>query len=182
MYTARLLKPFSICMTGISGSGKTTIAKAVIHELEKSGLHIELLDGDETRKLVGELFGHSRQERQKMSIVNQTIGYYLLRNNVSFILSVVAPFEEMRTQFRNFFAESYIEVYVKASVETCIARDVKGLYKLSSEKKVDNLNGINADFEVPKNSHLTIDTEKETIQTAAGKIVDYLGANKFVQI
>jgi adenylylsulfate kinase len=157
-------------MTGISGSGKTTIANAVAEKLRNS-VAVDVIDGDETRKTIGELFGHSKTERLKMAKVNQTLGKYLLRNKVNMILAVVAPFEEIRTQFRKFFGEAYVEVYVKASFKTCLERDVKGLYKKANDGKLENFNGINDTFEVPLNSDIVVDTETQTVDECAEKII-----------
>lgn len=163
MQVVKLQKPFALCMTGISGSGKSTIANAVAKFLAEMNIYIQVLDGDETRELAGELFGHSREERGKMARVNRTIGYYLIRANVPFILAVVAPFEEIRLQFRDFFGDSYVEIYVKASVETCADRDVKGLYKRNREAKLANFNGCSDVFEVPSSSDIVIDTETQNL-------------------
>jgi len=176
MQTAIVIKPFAMCMTGISGSGKSTIANAVAGNLKAHGFQIDVIDGDETRNMIGGIFGHSKEERHKMSRVNQTIGRYLLRNNVSFILAVVSPFESIRRQFREFFGNAYIEVYVKASSTTCVRRDVKGLYQQSAE----NLNGFNDDFDEPKNSDIVIDTENLSVEEARDTIIKYLKENKYI--
>ncbi|MCL2283815.1 MAG: adenylyl-sulfate kinase [Fibromonadales bacterium] len=168
-------------MTGISGSGKTTLANAVTERLRERSISIDVIDGDETRQLIGEIFGHSKEERQKMSRINQTIGRYLLRNNVSFILAVVAPFEKIRMQFRNFFGDAYIEIYVRASAEICAKRDVKGLYKLNQEGKIVHLNGSDATFEVPENSDLIIDTDNTSIAKCCADIIEYLHNEGYIE-
>jgi adenylylsulfate kinase len=173
-------KTFAICMTGISGSGKTTLAKAIVGQLHSYGVAVDVIDGDETRELIGGLFGHSKGERLKMCRVNQAIGWYLLRNNVSFVLAVVAPFAEIRSQFRQCFAESYIEVYVKASAKNCAARDIKGIYKQNSEGKMENLNGSDDIFEPPENSDIIIDTDITSIEEGCKTVVEYLRRNGFI--
>jgi len=180
MSTDRVKKLFAICMTGISGSGKTTIANAVSNCLKKRGVSVEVLDGDETRSIVGDIFGHSKEERLKMSRINQAIGFYLLRNKVSIILAAVAPYEAIRSQFRHFFGVNYIEVYVKASLATCAKRDTKGLYELSSKGELENLNGSNDIFEPPGNSDIIIDTERLSVEESCAMVIEYLYDNKYI--
>ena len=167
-------------MTGISGSGKTTLANALARRLRDYGVAIDVIDGDETRGIVGGLFGYSKDERLKMNRVNQAIGWYLLRNKINFIMAVVAPYEEIRTQFRKFFGDAYIELYVKASVKSCVERDVKGLYKLNREGKIEHLNGSDDVFEQPKNSDIIIDTDIESVDDGCVKVVRYLRHNRYI--
>jgi len=181
MSTAKVVKQFALCMTGISGSGKTTIANAVAKMLREQGVKIDVLDGDNTRSLVGELFGHSKSERLKMAKVNQAIGSHLLRNEINIILAVVAPFEEIRTQFRSFFGSSYIEIYVKSSVETCALRDVKGLYAKSESGNLKHLNGIDDIYEPPENSDIILDTEVLSVEDSCDAIIDYLHKNGYIR-
>lgn len=181
MQLDRGIKPFAVCMTGISGSGKTTLANALAKRLRDYGVAVEVIDGDETRELIGGLFGHSKNERLKMSRVNQTIGWYLLRNKINFFLAVVAPYEEMRAQFREFFGNSYIELYVKAAVGVCAERDVKGLYRLSREGKLENFNGSTDVFEEPAQSNIIIDTDKTSIDESCEIVIYYLRNNGFIE-
>jgi len=168
------MKPFVMLLTGISGSGKTTLANKLSEMLKDQGMRIQVIDGDETRKLTGQLYGHSREDRISMSRINQSIGYYLVKNNVAVIYALVCPYEEIRTGFRHFFGENYLEVYIKASAETCAVRDVKGLYKMCSEGKIEHLNGKNEIFEIPENSDYVIDTESLTIDEAGEQLLKFL--------
>ena len=174
MGSAVIVKPFALCMTGISGSGKTTLANAVAGRLQNSGAHIEVVDGDDVRAIIDGLFGHSKEERVKISGVYRAIGYYLLRNGVSFILAVIAPYEEVRSHLRGFFGEAYIQIYVKASAGLCAERDVKGLYKRQREGSITSLIGIDSVFEPPANSELVIDTERLCVGEACDMITNFL--------
>lgn len=173
------MKLFNICFTGISGSGKTTLANSVNQKLKEKGIKVQLIDGDDTRKEIGGLFGHTREERMKMNQVNRMLAGYLNRNDINTIIAIVAPFQEMRAEMREYFGSSYIEVYVKCSERTCRQRDVKGYYKLEQRGLMCNLNGANDVFEIPEYPELTIDTENESIELATEKILKYLMENGY---
>jgi adenylylsulfate kinase len=90
------------------------------------------------------------------------------------------PYEEMRLRQREFFGKAYIEIYVKASVEKCAGRDVKGLYKLNKEGKLGNLSGSDDAFELPTKSEITIDTDSISIDEGCAVIIEYLRNNKYI--
>ena len=128
-----MAKTFSLVFTGLSGSGKTTLAKQVTDELKKRGVHVQLIDGDDFRNELGNLFGYTREERMKHNRIARTLMRYLNRNNVNVIFTLVAPYEEMRQGMREAVGDAYIEVYAKCTPETCAKRDVKGYYKKQRE-------------------------------------------------
>lgn len=161
-------------MVGISGSGKTTIANALEKELKKREVsNIQVIDGDVIREQFGGIFGYTYEERMKCNQVVRVVIDYLIKNNISVILTQVAAYEEMRQKMREQFKRCYIEVYIKCSYEECVRRDTKNYYKKYQEGKIKNLNGANDIFEVPKNSHIIIDTEKESEEYAVEKIMRY---------
>ncbi len=168
-------KQFIIYMVGMSGSGKTTIAKALEKELRKEGMdHLQVIDGDVIRQQFGNIFGYTREERMKCNQAVQVVARYLLDNGISVILSQVAAYEEMRIKVREAFREEYIEVYIKCSYEECARRDVKGYYRKQQKGEMENLNGADDIYEVPQNSDIVINTEKETVPEAVWKILTYL--------
>lgn len=171
---------FVMLFTGISGSGKSTLANAVAEELKKKEIPVDIIDGDDSRQLIGNIMGHSREERIKMGSINRAIGHYLVRNEINVIYALVCPYEEIRKQFREAFGDHYIEIYVKTDGEVCAKRDVKGLYELSRQGMLDNFNGINAEFEIPLKSDITIDTAVLSVDEAKVRIIEYLRENNFV--
>lgn len=173
------MKVFNICLTGISGSGKSTLANALKNELYQKGIKVQIVDGDDTRKEIGHLFGHTKQDRMKMNAINRLLVKYLNQNGISTILSIVAPFEEMRCLMRETFGDSYIEIYVKCSKEVCAQRDVKGYYKLEKEGELLNLNGVNDVYEIPQRPELILETDKDTLDVCVTKIMDYLAGNGY---
>ncbi len=174
-------KVFMMYIIGLSGSGKTTIANALEVELKKRGRgSLQVIDGDVIREQFGDSFGYTYEERLKCNRAVRTVVQYLLDNSISVILSQVAPYEEMRNRVREQFKEAYIEIYIKCSYEECARRDVKGYYKKQKSGDIKNLNGANDIFEIPLNSDIVIDTEKETVAEAVQRIVNYLKENRYV--
>lgn len=162
-------------MIGTSGSGKTTIANALDKELKKMGNHrIQVIDGDIIRQQFGDIFGYSYEERMKCNRAVRVVVQYLINNDISVILAQVAAHEEMRKQVREQFKDEYIEVYVRCSYEECARRDVKGYYKKQQNGEISHLNGANDIFDIPQNSDIIIDTEKETLSEEVQKIISYL--------
>lgn len=168
------MKQFVMLFTGISGSGKSTLANAVADELKRKEIPVSIIDGDDSRRLVGNIFGHSREERAKMGNVNRMAGYYLTESGINVLYALVCPYEEIRNQFREFFGERYIEVYVKADQKLCAKRDVKGLYSLCKQGRLEHFSGMNDDFEEPQNCDIIIDTSIEDVSCAVNRIMNYL--------
>jgi len=171
------MKNFMIYMVGISGSGKTTIATALEKELKKrTEQKIQLIDGDIIRSEFGGMFGHTYAERMKCNQAVRVVVKYLVQNDISVILAQVAPYEEMRNNVRKEFSDDtkFIEVYIKCSLEECARRDVKGYYKKQKDGLMDNLNGANDVYEVPKNPEIVIDTEHSSVDEAVSIIINYL--------
>lgn len=173
-------KVFMIYMVGISGSGKTTIAKALEKELKSNNIErLQLIDGDVIREQFGGIFGYTYEERMRCNQAVRVVVRYLIDNGISVILTQVAAYEEIRKRVREEFGENYIEVYVRCSYEECVRRDVKGYYKKQREGKMQNLNGADDVYEIPQNSQIVIDTEKEAVDEAVQKILQYLEENDY---
>ena len=168
-------KRFMMYMIGRSGSGKTTIANALEKELKSKGVQkLQVIDGDVIRKQFGNIFGFTYEERMRCNQAVRVVVKYLLDNGISVILSQVAAYEEMRQKVSEQFEKDYIEVYIKCSYEECARRDVKGYYRMQKNGEMQNLNGADDIYEIPKNSDIVIDTEMENVSDAVEKIVLYL--------
>ncbi len=169
-----LEKGFVVWFTGLSGSGKTTIARGVMEKLRKEGYRVELLDGDWVRKTINPDAGFTREERRRHLLRVAWIARLLARNGVIVLCSFVSPYRSVRKEVREIIEEEvpFIEVYVKCSLEECIRRDPKGLYKKALKGEIPHFTGISDPYEEPENPDLVIDTEHNTIEENVEKVME----------
>src|SRR5713226_8526594 len=151
---------FVIWLTGLPGSGKTTMASLLETELRERGLRVETLDGDEVRKNLSPDLGFSRLDRETHAKRVAYVSRLLSRNGVITIVALISPFQSVRDDARKLIGR-FVEVWVKCSVETCRIRDPKGLYKRAADCKMSNLTGIQDPYEPPVNPEITVDTEHD---------------------
>jgi sulfate adenylyltransferase len=171
---ARAKQGFTVFFTGLSGSGKSTIANALMTKLmEMGGRPVTLLDGDVVRKHLSSELGFSKEHRD---INIQRIGYVaseITKNGGIAICAPIAPYERTRAIVREMI-ESYgafLEVHVATSIEECEKRDRKGLYKLAREGKIKEFTGISDPYEEPKNPELRLETEGNEIDYSAQQVI-----------
>ncbi|RLG84552.1 MAG: adenylyl-sulfate kinase [Thermoprotei archaeon] len=170
-------KGFVVWFTGLPGSGKTTIAKSVAEKLRSMGYRVEVLDGDWVRKTINPDAGFTREQRRIHLHRVAWISRLLARNGVIVLCSFVSPYRDVRAEIRNIVEEEnipFIEVYTKCSLETCIKRDPKGLYKKALRGEIKHFTGISDPYEEPLNPELVIDTEHDNIETNVSKIINKL--------
>lgn len=169
-------KGFVVWFTGLPGSGKTTIARRVMEKLRRSGYRVELLDGDWVRKTINPDAGFTREERKKHLLRVAWIARLLARNGVIVFCSFVSPYRSVRKEVRKIIEEEtpFIEVYVKCSLEECIRRDPKGLYKKALRGEIPYFTGISDPYEEPENPELVIDTEHYSIEYNVEKVISKL--------
>ena len=165
------IEPFVLWFTGLPKSGKTTIADAVFEKLKKyDHIPIERIDSKDIRDLIPEI-GFDRESRK---IHLKRVGILIKRlqkNYTSVVASFVSPYKETRDCLRN-MTENFVEIYVKASLETCMKRDKKGVYKEAMEGKRKNFTGVSDNYDEPENPDLVLDTEKLSVEESAQKVVD----------
>lgn len=163
----------AIWLTGLPGSGKTTIANLLKEHLDKTKTPNIILDGDEIRKTVSKDLGFSPEDRKEHNRRVIEIAKLLVKNNITTIIPLISPYRETREQARKEIP-NFVEVYVKASLDTCIKRDPKGLYKKAQKGEIQNMTGLQSPYEEPINPEITLDTEKQTPQECLEKILAYL--------
>lgn len=167
------MEGFTIWFTGLSGSGKTTISQLVYNYIKRLGYKVEILDGDDFRLNLSKGLGFSKEDRDENI---RRIGYVcdlLTRNEVIAIVACLSPYKEARDLNRKKI-ENFIEIYTKCPIEECIKRDPKGNYKRALQGEIGNYTGINDPYEAPENPELVVETEKETPEQSAGRVISKL--------
>ncbi|MGH9979290.1 MAG: adenylyl-sulfate kinase, partial [Nitrososphaeraceae archaeon] len=135
-----------IWLTGLSGSGKTTTGKALEKYFRDKGFKVEFLDGDELRRTISSELGFSKEDRETHARRVAYLGQLLSRNGVITIVALISPYRAFREYARSLIG-NFVEVWVHCSLETCIKRDPKGLYKNASRGSITNMTGIQAPYE-----------------------------------
>lgn len=171
-----------IWLTGLSGAGKSTLGNLLQQELEKLSLVVSRLDGDEVRDFFENDLGYSRNERM-MNVRRITFAAHCLaQKGINVIVCNIAPYYEVRDFVRRKLGDSYIQIYVKASVKAVSERDVKGMYKNFEEGKLTQLVGLDSDYEPPRRPDLIIETENESVQESLQKIMNLLKVRKLIHV
>ena len=167
-------KGFTLWFTGLSGSGKSTITGLLVEELEKRGSRVEVLDGDIVRENLSKGLGFSKEDRDINIRRIAFVADLLSRNDVPVITAAISPYREIRDEARALMNGRMIEAYVKASVEECERRDVKGLYAKARAGEIKEFTGVSDPYEPPEKPELVLDTEQQTPEESARKILVYL--------
>jgi adenylylsulfate kinase len=179
-----MTKGFTLWFTGLSGAGKTTIAELVRQELERRGPLVEWLDGDEVREHLSKGLGFSKEDRDTNIDRIGWVASRLTRHGAAVIVSAISPYKEARDKARAMVEEhgTFIEVFVDASVEECARRDVKGLYEKAFRGEIKEFTGVSDPYEPPLDAEITLDTENESPEESAGKILAYLEERKLIPL
>ena len=164
------MKGFTLWFTGLSGSGKSTIAKKMEELLLERGMKVEVLDGDVVRQNLSKGLGYSKEDRD---INIRRIGWVchiLTRNDVVAIAAAISPYKEIRNENRKLIGR-FVEVYCKASIDALKNRDPKGLYEKALRGEIKNFTGVNDPYEPPDNPEIMVETDKESEEQSVNKIV-----------
>ena len=170
---------FTLWFTGLSGAGKTTIAKLVAQQLDDRGLKVERLDGDIVRQSLTRDLGFSKEDRDRNIERVTFVAKLLTRNGVAVLCSFISPYRERRARSRQEVGE-FLEVYVECPVDVCAQRDVKGLYAKAFAGEIANFTGVSDPYEEPEEPEIVCHTAQETPEESASIVVAYLERHGYI--
>lgn len=169
-------KGIMLWFTGLSGSGKSTVAIALERELQKRGLLCRILDGDNIRSGINKGLGFTAEDRRENIRRIAEVAKLFVDTGIITIAAFISPSNELRRMASDIIgAEDFKEVYISTPLEVCEARDVKGLYAKARRGEIKNFTGISAPFEAPKHPALSIDTSKVSLEDSVKQILAFLG-------
>ncbi len=169
-------KGVMLWFTGLSGSGKSTVAIALERELQKRGLLCRILDGDNIRSGINKGLGFTAEDRKENIRRIAEVAKLFVDTGIITIAAFISPSNELRRMASDIIgAEDFKEVYISTPLEVCEARDVKGLYAKARRGEIKNFTGISAPFEAPEHPALSIDTSKVSLEDSVKQILAFLG-------
>ncbi|MQA99658.1 MAG: adenylyl-sulfate kinase [Actinobacteria bacterium] len=169
-----------IWFTGLSGSGKTTIAHVVEEKLLDAGAPVEILDGDVVRENLSKGLGFSKEDRDTNIRRIAFVAHLLQRNGVFVITAAISPYKAVRGEARA-MAKDFVEVFTDAPLEVCESRDVKGLYAKARAGEIKGFTGIDDPYEAPETPEVVCATDTESVEESAQKVVDKLIELKYLE-
>ncbi len=165
-------KGIVLWMFGLSGSGKTTIARALENELYSRGIHTKLLDGDNLRAGLTNNLTFSLEDRIENIRRVAEVGKLFMENGNVVICSLVSPTKEIRKQAQKIIGEGFKEVFVNTPFSVCAERDVKGLYKKALAGEIKNFTGLDSPFEGAEDPFVELKTDDKDLQTCKNELVE----------
>lgn len=169
-----------IWFTGLSGSGKTTIAHEVEDKLLEAGVPVEVLDGDVVRENLSKGLGFSKEDRDINIRRIAFVAHLLQRNGVFVITAAISPYRRIRHEARTMIKD-FVEVFADAPLEVCEQRDVKGLYAKARAGELKGFTGIDDPYEPPDYAEVIANTDKESIEESTQKVIDKLVELKYLE-
>ncbi|MBD1883077.1 MULTISPECIES: adenylyl-sulfate kinase [Microcoleus] len=169
----KMEKGFILWFTGLSGSGKTTITKALEPELKARGCKVEILDGDVVRTNLSKGLGFSQEDRDTNIRRIGFVAHLLSRNGVAVMTAAISPYRAIRDEIRA-MEPNFVEVYITAPLEVCEGRDVKGLYAKARAGEIKGFTGIDDPYEEPLNPEIICYTERESVEESVKKVLSKL--------
>jgi adenylylsulfate kinase len=166
-------------LTGLPAAGKSTIASIIEREIKRFYPYVEILDGDMVRKELTKDLGFTKEDRDKNIARVSYVAKLLTRNAVIVICAFVSPYIKERANAREKIGE-FVEVFIKCPVQVCIQRDPKGMYKKALNGEIEHFTGISDPYEEPENPDLIIETDKETPEQSADKLIRFLLNNGYI--
>ena len=169
-----------IWFTGLSGSGKTTIAHLVEEQLADAGVPVEVLDGDIVRENLSKGLGFSKEDRDINIRRIAFVAHLLQRNGVFVITAAISPYRAIREEARAMIKD-FVEVFADAPLDVCEERDVKGLYAKARAGEIKGFTGVDDPYEPPANPEVVCHTDRESVEESARKVIDKLVELKYLE-
>ncbi len=167
--------------TGLSGSGKSSLANALDKKLHSLGIQSYVLDGDNVRHGLNKGLGFSKEDRKENIRRIGEVSKLFVDSGTIVSTAFISPFREDRSLVRELFPEGeFIEIYVRCPLEICEGRDPKGLYKKARSGEIKDFTGISSPYEEPENPEIIIETNNKSLTKSVDIIVDYLQSNKII--
>lgn len=176
----RFRQGLTLWFTGLSGSGKSTVAHALVERLAEFGRNVSLLDGDEIRTHLSKGLGFSKEDRD---ININRVGYVaglVAQHGGTTLCSVISPYRETRDNARKASKGNFVEIFCDTPIDVCEQRDVKGLYAKAHAGEIKGFTGVDDPYEVPLNPEVTLDTSKLAVQECVNTIIDKLIALGYI--
>jgi adenylylsulfate kinase len=170
----------TIWFTGLSGSGKSTIARALETELRQRGCRLEVLDGDIVRTNLTKGLGFSKDDRNENIRRIGFVSHLLTRNGVVVLVSAISPYREAREEVRDRIGD-FVEVFVDAPLAVCEERDVKGLYKKARAGEIKQFTGIDDPYEAPLSPEVHCHTDRQSVEDSVAQILAELERRGYLE-
>ena len=169
----------AIWLTGLSGSGKTTISIPLVEKLINMGYRVQILDGDVVRQKLTKDLGFSKEDRDKNIERVTFVAQQLVKHGVIVVCAFISPYISERLYARNEIG-NFIEVFVKCPLEVCEKRDVKGLYAKARAGEIKNFTGIDDPYEEPENPEIVINTSTSTLDDEVNYIIEHMKKTNYI--
>jgi len=163
-------KGFTLWFTGLPCSGKSAVADRVAEIFRTKNLKVERLDGDIVRQSLCRDLGFSKKDRDENIRRVTFVAKLLTRNGVAVLTSFISPYREIRAEARREIGD-FVEVYVRCPLDVCMTRDVKGMYQKAIRGEIKEFTGISDPYEEPENPEIILETDKETLEESAQKVI-----------
>ena len=164
-----------IWLTGLSGSGKTTIARHLDQELYNKGFVAQVLDGDNIRSGINNNLKFTEQDRYENIRRISEVNKLFLNCGIITLNSFISPTEEIRNMAIDIIGkENFIEIFINTPIEVCEQRDIKGLYAKARRGELKNFTGIDSPFEIPENADVEIKTDEQTIEESVKQVLEFI--------
>ncbi|WP_340141689.1 adenylyl-sulfate kinase [Priestia sp. D3YE.R1] len=172
---------FVLWFTGLSGSGKSTVANAVAKALFDKKIRNYVLDGDNVRFGLNKNLGFSAEDRTENIRRIGEVSKLFVDSGQVVLTAFISPFQEDRAQVREILeGNEFLEVYVECPLEECEKRDPKGLYKKARSGEIRDFTGIDSPYESPANPEVTINTSTQSVEECVQTVIEYLANRKFI--